>query len=327
VAHFDLPLDQLRSYAPRVQEPDDFDAFWADTLAQARGAGGTVESAPVEAALPHVDVVDLSFPGFGGHPVKAWYSRPAGVSQPLPTVVQFQGYGGGRGLPFEHTFWPAAGLAHLMMDTRGQGSTWGGGGDTPDPGGSAPAVPGYMTRGILEPSEYYYRRLMTDAVRAVDAARSLPGVDPGRVFVAGGSQGGGLAIAAAALVPDLAGVMADVPFLCHYERALAVTDADPYGEVRRYLAVHREHVGQVFSTLAYFDGVSLARRAQAPALFSVALMDETCPPSTVFAAFNAYGERSGVTDKDITVYPFNGHEGGGPHQAARQWEFVRRIAG
>jgi cephalosporin-C deacetylase len=152
-------------------------------------------------------------------------------------------------------------------------------------------------------------------------------VDAARVLVAGGSQGGGLAIAAAGLVPDLAGVMADVPFLCDYRRALAVTDADPYGELRRYLAVHRDHVDQVFATLAYFDGVSLARRAQAPALFSVALMDETCPPSTVFAAFNAYGERAGAADKDIAVYPFNGHEGGGPHQAARQWDFVRRLVG
>ena len=47
------------------------------------------------------------------------------------------------------------------------------------------------------------------------------------------------------------------------------------------------------------------RRATAPALFSVALMDETCPPSTVFAAYNAYGGAEG--DR---VYPFNDHEGG-----------------
>src|SRR5690606_13482876 len=130
---------------------------------------------PVDVALPLVDVADVTFPGFGGDPVKAWYSRPAGASDPLPTAVQFQGCGGGRGLPGEPTLWPAAGFAHLMRDARGEGSTWGGGGDTPDPGGSAPAVPGYMTRGILDPAQFYYRRLMTDAVRAVDAARSLPG--------------------------------------------------------------------------------------------------------------------------------------------------------
>ena len=323
MTHFDLPLEELRDYRPAVSEPADLDAFWADTLADARRIGGAPEAVPVEPALPNVDVWDVTFPGFGGDPIKAWYSRPAGTSDDLPVVVQFQGYNGGRGLSFEHTFWPSAGYAHLMMDTRGQGSGWGGGGDTPDPGGSAPAQPGYMTRGVLDPSQYFYRRVFTDAARAVDAARALPGVDASRTIVAGISQGGGVAIAAAALVPDLVAALVDVPFLCHYRRAVAVVDSDPYGEITRYLSVHRDHTDRVFETLSYFDGATLAKRALAPAIFSVALMDDTCPPSTVFAAYNAWGG----SDKEIVVYPFNKHEGGGPHQIRRQWEYVTRLLG
>jgi len=325
VAHFDLSLDKLRVYAPTVRRPADFDSFWDRTLREARGAGGAVTVEPVDPPLPNVEVSDVTFPGYGGHPIKAWYSRPAGTGENLPVIVQFQGYGGGRGLAIEHTFWPSAGFAHLMMDTRGQGSVWGGGGETPDPEGSTPAVPGFMTRGILDPERYYYRRVFTDAVRAIDAVRSLPGIDASRTFVTGASQGGGVTLAAAGLVPDLAGVMADVPFLCHYERALSIADSDPFGEIRRYLATHRAHVDRVFSTLSYFDGVNFAMRATAPALFSVALMDEVCPPSTVYAAFNAYGGDRGV-EKEIVVYPYNGHEGGGPNQTQRQWEFVRAIA-
>ncbi len=322
MTQFDMPLDELRAYRPEVAEPADFDAFWTTTLTQARDLGGDVTLEPIAAQLPGVEIFDMTFPGFNGEPIKAWYSRPAGMpNAALPVVVQFHGYGGGRGLAFEHTFWPSAGYAHVMVDNRGQGSSWGNGGDTPDPGASGPSLPGFMTRGVEDPHDYYFRRLFTDAVRAIDAARSLEGVDASRTFVCGGSQGGATVLAVAGLVDDLTAVMPDVPFMCHIERAVYITDDDPFGEIRRYLAVHRDNAAQTFATLSYFDGVNFARRANAPALFSVGLFDEICPPSTVFAAYNWYGG----TEKEIEVYPFNGHEGGAGHQGVRQWEFVRNL--
>ncbi|PSK66886.1 Cephalosporin-C deacetylase [Micromonospora sp. MH33] len=182
------------------------------------------------------------------------------------------------------------------MDTRGQGSGWSRG-DTPDLAGAGPQAPGMATRGIEDPRRYYYRRFLTDAVRAVDAARRLPAVDPGRVAVLGHSQGGGAALAAAALVPDLRAAVAYVPFLCDIPRAVTVTDAHPYREIRDYLAVHRDREEAALRTLGYVDGVAFARRAGVPARLSVALMDEIVPPSTVFAAVNAYrgaGRAGGV---------------------------------
>jgi cephalosporin-C deacetylase len=163
-----------------------------------------------------------------------------------------------------------------------------------------------MTRGIDSRETYYYRRVFADAVRAVEAARELDVVDASRVSVVGGSQGGGIALAVAGLVPDLAAVAAYVPFLCDFRRATVITDADPYKEIGRYLAVHRHRASSVHDVLAYFDGVNFARRATAPALFTTALMDPTCPPSTVFGAFHAYAGAA-----DVTVWPYNGHEGGG----------------
>jgi len=327
VAHVDLPLDQLRAYAPDVREPDDFDAFWERTLAESRAAAGDVEVTPFDAGLAHVDVFDVTFPGFGGHPIKAWYLRPAGVDSPLPCIVEIAGYGGGRGLPIEHTLWPSAGYAYVIMDTRGQGSAWGAGGDTSDPVGSNAATPGYMTRGILDPHDYYFRRVITDAVMAVDTARVLPGVDASRVAFKGGSQGGGITIAVGGLVPGLVAIMPDVPFLCHVERAVSMADTNPYLEIRQYLSVHRDVTEQVFRTLSYVDGVNFAKRATAPALWSIALMDDICPPSTCFAAYNRYGERAGATPKDVEVYPYNGHEGGGTHQIARQIAFMADVLG
>jgi cephalosporin-C deacetylase len=160
-----------------------------------------------------------------------------------------------------------------------------------------------MTRGILDPATYYYRRVFADAVRAVEEARSHPAVDAGRVAVTGGSQGGGISLAVASLVPDVAAAMPDVPFLADFGRAITITDRDPYTEIARYLKAHRDHTERVLRTLAYFDVAILGRRATAPALFSVGLMDEICPPSTVYGAYNEY-----AGPKEIRVWPFSGHE-------------------
>lgn len=320
---FDLPVEELRSYRPEVREPADFDDFWEQTLAESRALAQPIQLRRIDSPLQSVEVYDVTFSGFGGDPIGGWLLLPADIHEPLPAVVEFNGYGGGRGLPHERLGWAASGYAHFFMDTRGQGSTWGTGGVTPDPHGSGPSSPGYMTRGIDDPNSYYYRRVYTDAVLAIDAIRTLERVDAARVAVCGGSQGGGIAIAAAALSTGLIAAMPDVPFLCQFERAVGFTGRDPYDEVVRYLSIHRGAAERTFETLSYFDGVNLARRATAPALFSVALMDPICPPSTVYAARNHWG---GVAE--IVEYPFNEHEGGLGLQWERQAAFLaEQLAG
>lgn len=318
--HLDLPLAELEAFRPDVREPDDFDDFWRSSLAEARSVAGEISIEQLQTPFTTVDVYDLIYPGYGGDPIRAWLLTPAGSADSLPTVVEFTGYGSGRGLPSEHLRWAAAGFAHLVMDTRGQGSVWGAGGQTPDPHGAGPSTPGFMTRGIESPHAYYYRRVYIDAVRAVDAARSLPQVDAGRIAVTGVSQGGGIAIAAGALCEGLVAVMPDVPFLCHFERALELTARLPYQEVVQYLSVHRGAETRVLDTLSYFDGVNLASRASAPALFSVALMDDICPPSTVYAAYNRY-----EGPRELRVYPYNEHEGGQAYQWLAQHDFLSGI--
>jgi cephalosporin-C deacetylase len=321
MALFDLPLDELRTYRSTSVEPEDFDAFWSRTLEEARAHDLDARFEPVDTGLTTVEVFDVTFAGFGGHPVKGWLVLPAGAREPLPLLVEFIGYGGGRGLAHEHLLWASSGRAHFVMDTRGQGSTWGGGGGTPDPVGAGPAVPGFMTRGIESPETYFYRRVFTDAVRAVEAARSHPATDASRTAVKGTSQGGGISLAVGGLVPDLVAVMPDVPFLCDFPRATTLTDGYPYREIGDFLKTHRGRTADALRTLAYFDGVHFAARGRAPALFSTALEDQTCPPSTVFAAFNAWAHE----DKRIEVYDFNDHEGGGPHQEAVQLRWTREY--
>jgi cephalosporin-C deacetylase len=325
MALFDLPLPALREYRPELTEPADLDDFWSETLGRARRHEALRELRELpteETGLDLVETADVTFSGHDGAPIRAWYLRPARTEGPLPVVVEYIGYGGGRGLPIEHLLWPSAGYAHLVMDTRGQGGGWGSGGATADPVGSGPAAPGSMTRGIEDPATSYLTRLMTDAARAVDVARELPGAD-GRVAVTGNSQGGGLALAAGGLVPDVDAVMANVPFLCQIRRAIDLTDNDPYREIVRFLAANRGLEAQVERTLGYVDAVHLGRRSRARALFSAALRDMTCPPSTVFAAFNHWGGASGTDPaRDIEVYPYNDHEGGGAVQSAVQLRWL-----
>jgi cephalosporin-C deacetylase len=69
--------------------------------------------------------------------------------------------------------------------------------------------------------------------------------------------------------------------------------------------------------------VNFAAGITAPALFSVALMDEVVPPRTTFAAYNALGS----ADREIEVYGYNGHEGGGFRHWERQVAFLRARDG
>jgi cephalosporin-C deacetylase len=158
-----------------------------------------------------------------------------------------------------------------------------------------------MTRDITRPEEYYFTLLFTDAVRAVQTAVELSGAD--RVAVSGASQGGGLALAAAALAPDRVAVChADVPFMCDVQRAITLAPHPPYTEVPEFLDQNTALIPVALDTLRYVDCALLARRITAECLLSVGLMDIICPPSTVFAAYNEI-----TAGKDISVHPFSGH--------------------
>jgi cephalosporin-C deacetylase len=314
---FDLPLAQLQSYVPPRDEPADFAAFWAKTLAEARQFPIEARFERVETGYTLIETYDVTFNGFGGQPIKAWFVLPANARDPLPCMVQYHGYSCGRGHAQDYWGWAAAGYANLIMDNRGQSGHYRG--DTPDlpvlP--SSPHFAGWMTQGISDPYTYYYRRLFTDAVRAVEAARAHPLVNAKRIGVCGGSQGGGISLAVAGLDASIALALVDVPFLCHYRVATEIVDTAPYNEISRYCHYNRDRIENTFATLRYFDGVNFAAHATAETLFSVGLMDDICPPRTVFAAYNHY-----AAAKQIEVYPYGGHDGGGHDHDRKKMAFV-----
>src|SRR4051794_41932372 len=117
----DLPLPELRAYRASLNEPDDLDAFWADTLAAATAQPLDATFEPVVTGLSVIDSWDVTFRGFGGSAVKGWFHTPAGRGGRLPTLVEYIGYGGGGGPGPRGGGWGAGGSWAPGMETRGPG--------------------------------------------------------------------------------------------------------------------------------------------------------------------------------------------------------------
>ena len=125
MVHFDLPLDQLKTYLPTVEEPGDFDAFWS---ARREDASLNPIDVAVESAgdlIRSAAVLDVRFSGHGGNRIAAWLYLPNDLADQTPVVVEYVGYGGGRGRPIDWLCWSSVGYPYLVVDSRGQG----GGGD------------------------------------------------------------------------------------------------------------------------------------------------------------------------------------------------------
>lgn len=316
----DWPLERLRDYRPSLPRPADFDAFWQTTLAASAGQPINLELIPYHLAAPAVEAFAVRLDGFadGGAPPRlaGWYVRPKAGDR-LPGMVFFHGYSQRGARPLDLLALAGQGFCCMSLDCRGQN------GDSEETLGSAPGghAAGWLTRGIRRPKAYYYRYAFADAARAVEALAGRGEVDAARVGVTGGSQGGALAVAAAALNPRVALCVSENPFLCDFPRAVQLAPTEPYQEIARFLRMSPELMDEVFATLAYHDVALLAGRVACPTLMSICLWDDVCPPSASFAAYNAV-----AGPKEVAVYPFHRHETPDAFRE-RAWEKVMDVLG
>jgi len=295
----DLPLEQLKVYKPPLTRRRDFLQFWAENIKLSREQPLNLRTSKVDYPVNKLEAFSLTFDGFlDKTPISAWLLKPA-IDGALPALLFFHGYGGNKGSISDYLGWVLQGYVVMAVDVRGQS------GDSPDfaryPSGS---VMGNMTKGILDRSKYYYRYVYMDCLRALEILLERSDVRKDRVGITGVSQGGGLTLAISALDKRVALSLPEVPYLCHFERAIEVATQGPYLEILDFMKRHREEVEKIEETLSYFDAMNFAPEIKCPTMMSVGLVDTVCPASTIFAVFNhMLSER-----RELSIYPGMGHE-------------------
>jgi cephalosporin-C deacetylase len=302
---FDLPLAELKTYQGSSPLPDDFDAYWDEALDELEGHDPQLKLEENHTVnVPSAECFDLWFTGVGGARIYAKYVRPREAAEPVPAVLRFHGYSASSSDWTDQLAYPATGMAVAMMDCRGQG------GRSVDVGGvQGTTLRGHIVRGLGDPdtSRLMYRSIYLDTVLLARIVMGFREVDETRVGATGRSQGGALTLACAALEPRIKRAASFFPFLCDFRRVWEMDLAkDAYDELRYFLRSfdpNHERVEQIFTHLGYIDIQNLAPRIKGEVLMFTGLMDQICPPSSQFAAYNKI-----TAPKDMVIYPDFTHE-------------------
>jgi cephalosporin-C deacetylase len=299
----DMPLAELKTYTGRSPRPADHDAYWARALAEMKAVDPKVELAPHKINAPYAECFDMYFTGVKGARIHAKLARPARTAGRHPAILEFHGYTGQSHVWSSLLKWPALGYTVAALDCRGQG------GLSEDVGGVKGSTwKGHIIRGLDDhPDKMLFRDIFLDTAEMARIVMDMPDVDPARVGAWGGSQGGGLTLACVSLEPRVARAYPRFPFLSDYRRVWEMDLAKhAYEELawyfRNYDPLHQRE-DEIFTKLGYIDLQWLAPRIKAHVRMAVGLMDEICPPSTQFAAYNRIPGA-----KDLVVYPDYGHE-------------------
>lgn len=300
----DMPIEKLRTYQGRTPRPADFDAFWQKAKAELQAIDPDFKMVPADFHPPFAEAFDLYFTGTRGARIHGRMLRPKNLQHQTPLEIRFHGLGGHAGEWPTYLGMAASGFTVLGMDCRGQR------GMSEDTGTRLGSTQGnsFFTRGLLQgPEHLYYRDVYLDCCRLAELAMALPWVDASKTAVTGGSQGGGLALVCAGLVPGLNRIVPVYPFLCDYRRVWEMDLAlNAYHDIRDFLRAydptHRREE-EFFTTLGYIDAQFFAESITAQVQMHTGLLDNICPPSTQFAAYNKIS-----APKEVILYPDFGHE-------------------
>lgn len=301
---YEMPLEEMRTYTGSNPRPADFDAYWAAALTELDHVAPEPVLTPAEFKVPGALCYDLYFNGVRDARIHAKLMFPAGRQENCPAVLQFHGYTGSSGPWCEKLGYVLAGFVVAALDCRGQA------GLSQDTGGvKGTTMQGQIVRGLADsPENLLMRHIFLDTVQLARIVMDLPQVNAEKVAVMGGSQGGGLSLACAGLEPRIAKAAVDYPFLCDYKRVwqLNRTVQGAYSELRCFFRdfdpLHQREE-EIFRTLGYIDAQNFAPRIRGKVMMAIPLMDEICPPSTQFAAYNKI-----IAPKELYLYPDWGHE-------------------
>lgn len=288
--NFPFAVEPEKIASPADPQPD-FDNYWTKAkkeLAAVAPKFKIIKQDTFKDEKRDFYVVEMQ--SLGNVLVRGWYIRPKKQGK-YPAILHLQGYS-----TFLQSEWMYSGddIIAFGLNIRGHGFSK----DNVNPG-----FPGYILSGIEDKEKYIYRGAYMDCIRAVDFLYSRPEVDTTKIATEGGSQGGALSIATAALDNKRINIcMPHVPFLSDF-RDYFIVGNWPANEFIEYVAKNPK-VGwdKVYQTLSYIDIKNLAPKIKCPVYMAIGLKDVVCPPHINFAAYNNMN-----VHKEYVVYPEAGH--------------------
>lgn len=295
----DMPLEELIKYKPLQTKKDDFSKFWEETKRISKNQPLNEEIKKINYIIEEIEANKVFYDGLDGARICGYYLLPR-KERPYPAILWFHGYGDDKQNISFYLNWVLMGYAVLAIDIRGQN-----GESIDNKIYPAPSAIGYMTKGIFSKKDYYYRGVYMDCVRAIDFLSTRKEIDLKRLCLTGASQGGGLSLAVAALDSRAKLVIAEVPYLCHFERAVEWAEEFKNMTYLEFAAIIKKYPGreqELFGTLSYFDNLNLSSWIKARTIISVAMKDVVCPPSTIFAVYNHI-----KAVKNIEIMPYYEH--------------------
>ncbi|MGN1026443.1 MAG: acetylxylan esterase [Faecousia sp.] len=300
----DMSVEELYRYPGSTPCPKDFDAYWERALQEMNDTDPRVEMIPADFQAEAAECYDLFFTGVKGARIHAKLLIPKKFSKPCPAILMFHGYTGYSGNWNDKLGYVSEGFVVAFLDCRGQA------GLSEDVGGvRGNTLYGQFIRGLEDPDgeNLLMRNIMLDTAELAKIVMGLPQVDENRVGAMGASQGGGLTLACASLVPQIKRVAPQYPFLSDYKRVWQMDlDVDAYRELRDYFRMfdpRHEREQEIFEKLGYIDIQNMTKWIRGTVLMATGLLDTICPPSTQFAAYNKI-----TAPKSVVFYPDYGHE-------------------
>lgn len=302
----DITVQELYKYKGSSPCPKDFDEFWDRSLTEAKNLSDKPEFIPQSFSAKGAEFYDLYFTGTKGAKIHAKVGIPdknARGDKKIPALCWFHGLDGYAQPWSDLMIYVSQGFAVAYLDVRGQG------GLSQDAGGylGMTSVTPFMRGVDGNPDDLLMRDVFLDTVIMSEIMMNLEYVDENRVGVFGSSQGGGLALACAALNPKIKRCAISIPYLSDYKRVWEMGLAkDAYAGLKNYFRnfdpLHKRE-DEIFEKLGYIDIQNLAKRVKADVIMATGLEDTLCPPSTQFAMFNKL-----TSKKEAYIFPDFGHE-------------------
>ncbi len=277
--------------------PEDFDAFWAAQKRKLAQVPAKATLTPVKSPDPGVECFDVQVACLG-KPVSGYFARPVGAKpKSLPAMLYVHG-AGVRSSSLGAAF-GAAKRGMLGMDINAHGIPNG----KPDDFYTQlrqGELKEYPRSGREDREKCYFLGMFLRLVRAMDFLCSQPEWDGRVLAVQGSSQGGGQSLVAAGLDSRVTILAAGVPAICDHT-GCAVGRINGWPKLVPNRADGKPDP-QILQAARYFDAMNFATRTKAEAIVSVGFIDGTCPPTSVYAAYNNLPGK-----KCMVIEPLMGH--------------------